>query len=32
MLYYCTNANDIDRRHIWGVPTSGGDADADHDR
>ena len=24
MLYYCTNTNDIDRRHIWGVPTSGG--------
>jgi dipeptidyl aminopeptidase/acylaminoacyl peptidase len=23
-LYYCTNANDIDRRHIWSVPTSGG--------
>ena len=25
-LYYCTNAGDIDRRHIWRVPTSGGDA------
>jgi len=24
MLYYCTNTDDIDRRHIWGVPTSGG--------
>ncbi|MFI5177491.1 MAG: S9 family peptidase [Vicinamibacterales bacterium] len=24
MLYYCTNTNDIDRRHIWGVPTAGG--------
>jgi len=24
MLYYCTNTNDIDRRHIWGVPTDGG--------
>jgi dipeptidyl aminopeptidase/acylaminoacyl peptidase len=24
MLYYCTNTNDIDRRHIWGVPVSGG--------
>lgn len=23
-LYYCTNANDIDRRHIWAVPVSGG--------
>jgi dipeptidyl-peptidase 4 len=23
-LYYCTNANDIERRHIWSVPTSGG--------
>jgi dipeptidyl-peptidase-4 len=23
-LYYCTNANDIERRHIWAVPTSGG--------
>jgi dipeptidyl aminopeptidase/acylaminoacyl peptidase len=23
-LYYCTNAGDIDRRHIWAVPTSGG--------
>jgi dipeptidyl-peptidase-4 len=25
-LYYCTNAGDIDRRHVWRVPTSGGDA------
>jgi dipeptidyl-peptidase-4 len=23
-LYYCTNARDIDRRHIWAVPVSGG--------
>jgi dipeptidyl aminopeptidase/acylaminoacyl peptidase len=23
-LYYCTNASDIERRHIWAVPTSGG--------
>ena len=23
-LYYCTNANDIESRHIWAVPTSGG--------
>jgi dipeptidyl-peptidase 4 len=23
-LYYCTNANDIERRHIWEVSTSGG--------
>jgi dipeptidyl-peptidase-4 len=23
-LYYCTNAGDIDRRHIWAVPTAGG--------
>jgi dipeptidyl-peptidase-4 len=23
-FYYCTNANDIDRRHIWAVPVSGG--------
>jgi dipeptidyl aminopeptidase/acylaminoacyl peptidase len=23
-LYYCTNASDIDRRHIWSVPTGGG--------
>jgi dipeptidyl-peptidase-4 len=23
-LYYCTNAADIERRHIWAVPTSGG--------
>jgi len=23
-LYYCTNASDIERRHIWAVPTEGG--------
>lgn len=23
-LYYCTNAKDIDRRHIWAVPVGGG--------
>ena len=23
-LYYCTNASDIERRHIWAVPVSGG--------
>lgn len=23
-LFYCTNATDIERRHIWSVPTSGG--------
>jgi dipeptidyl aminopeptidase/acylaminoacyl peptidase len=23
-LYYCTNANDIEKRHIWAVPTTGG--------
>jgi dipeptidyl aminopeptidase/acylaminoacyl peptidase len=23
-LYYCTNAGDIERRHIWAVPTAGG--------
>ncbi len=23
-LYYCTNAGDIERRHIWAVSTSGG--------
>ncbi|MCI0433875.1 MAG: prolyl oligopeptidase family serine peptidase [Gemmatimonadetes bacterium] len=23
-LYYCTNADDIERRHIWAVPTGGG--------
>jgi len=23
-FYYCTNANDIERRHIWSVPASGG--------
>jgi dipeptidyl-peptidase 4 len=23
-LYYCTNASDIEKRHIWAVPTSGG--------
>ena len=25
-LFYCTNAGDIDGRHIWKVPTAGGDA------
>ena len=25
-LYYATNAEDIDRRHLWKVPTSGGRA------
>src|SRR5439155_4139699 len=24
-FYYCTNAKDIERRHIWAVPTGGGD-------
>jgi dipeptidyl-peptidase-4 len=23
-LYYCTNARDIERRHIWAVPVAGG--------
>ena len=23
-LFYCTNTDDIDRRHIWSVPTAGG--------
>lgn len=23
-FYYCTNANDIERRHIWAVPANGG--------
>ena len=23
-LYYCTNANDIEKRHIWAVPVTGG--------
>jgi dipeptidyl aminopeptidase/acylaminoacyl peptidase len=23
-FYYCTNANDIERRHIWAVPVNGG--------
>ena len=23
-LYYCTNAEDIERRHIWAVPVAGG--------
>ena len=23
-LFYCTNADDIERRHIWAVPVSGG--------
>jgi dipeptidyl aminopeptidase/acylaminoacyl peptidase len=25
-LYYATNAGDIDRRHVWKVPTAGGEA------
>jgi dipeptidyl aminopeptidase/acylaminoacyl peptidase len=25
-LFYATNAGDIDRRHLWSVPTSGGQA------
>jgi hypothetical protein len=25
-LFYCTNAGDIDRRHVWRVPTGGGEA------
>jgi dipeptidyl aminopeptidase/acylaminoacyl peptidase len=25
-LYFCTNAEDIDRRHVWKVPTAGGPA------
>jgi dipeptidyl-peptidase 4 len=25
-LFYATNAGDIDRRHLWSVPTSGGEA------
>jgi dipeptidyl aminopeptidase/acylaminoacyl peptidase len=24
-LFYCTNAKDIERRHIWAVPVAGGD-------
>ena len=24
LLYYCTNAGDIERRHIWAVPVTGG--------
>jgi dipeptidyl-peptidase-4 len=24
-MYYCTNASDIERRHIWAVPTAGGE-------
>jgi dipeptidyl-peptidase 4 len=24
-FYYCTNAQDIERRHIWAVPVSGGE-------
>jgi dipeptidyl aminopeptidase/acylaminoacyl peptidase len=24
-LFYCTNAKDIERRHIWAVPIAGGD-------
>ena len=23
-MFYCTNAKDIEKRHIWAVPTSGG--------
>jgi len=23
-MYYCTNAKDIEKRHVWAVPTSGG--------
>ena len=23
-FYYCTNAKDIERRHIWSVPAAGG--------
>ena len=30
-FYYCTNANDIERRHIWAVPVGGGTPRADHD-
>jgi dipeptidyl aminopeptidase/acylaminoacyl peptidase len=26
LLYYCTNIGDIDRRHLWKVPTAGGQA------
>ncbi len=25
-LFYCSNAGDIDRRHVWKVPTAGGTA------
>ncbi len=25
-MFYCTNATDIERRHIWSVPTAGGAA------
>lgn len=25
-LYYSTNANDIEKRHIWAVPTAGGES------
>ena len=28
-LYYCTNAKDIEKRHIWAVPTCRRHADAD---
>ena len=31
-LYYCTNAKDIERRHIWAVPVAGGTPRAGHDR
>lgn len=23
-FYYCTNANDVERRHIWAIPVAGG--------
>ena len=25
-LFYCNNIGDIERRHVWKVPTSGGEA------
>ena len=31
-LYYCTNAKDIERRHIWAVPVGRRHAAAGHDR
>ena len=30
-LFYCNNLGDIERRHVWKVPTSGGDAGAADD-